>query len=191
MTIKELLTRSRSYRRFRQNKTVPESVLEELLQLALLSPSGGNHQPLAYFVSANENTNNIIFPFLAWAGYLKDWPGPVPGEQPAAYIVICCDTSIQNSPGVDHGIAAQSILIGAAEKGIGGCMIGSFKKNDLRTALGIPERYAPLLVLALGYPAEEVILTSPGPDGSVKYYRDAEGRHHVPKRKLADCIIRI
>ena len=127
---------------------------------------------------------------MAWAGYLRAWPGPAEGERPSAYIVILGDTEIRKTFGCDHGIAAQSIMLGATERGLGGCMIGSIKKNALRETLEIPERYEIQLVLALGKPAETVVLEDVGPDGDIKYYRDEADVHHVPKRSLDDLILR-
>ena len=90
----------------------------------------------------------------------------------------------------DVGITAQTILLAAAEKGLGGCMIGSFDKTELKKLLNFPEHVEPKLVIALGKPAEEIILVDPKEDGSVKYYRSEDGKtHYVPKRKLEDIIL--
>ena len=124
-----------------------------------------------------------------WAGYLRDWKGPAEGERPSAYIVILGDTEISNSFGCDHGIAAQSIMLGATERGLGGCMIGSIKGHALRQTLRLPERFKILLVLALGKPAERVVLEDVGPDSDIKYYRDDEDVHHVPKRSLNELVL--
>jgi len=187
--LKELILRNRSYRRFHQNVAIDRATLEELVELARLSASGGNVQPLKYVLASDPERNAQIFPHLAWAGYLKDWPGPTEGERPSAYIIILCDTEVSKSSGCDHGIAAQSILLGAAEKGLGGCMIGSVKRQELCSALDIPGRYELLLVLALGKPKDTVVLDAAGPDGDIKYWRDKDQVHHVPKRPLDEIIV--
>ncbi len=146
-------------------------------------------QPLKYVLSCEPQKNALIFPHLAWAGYLKDWPGPCEGERPSAYIIILGDTRISKSFGCDHGIAAQSILLGATERGLGGCIIGTVQREQLHKALDIPSAYQILLVLALGKPKEKVVLESVGPDGNIKYWRDSKGVHHVPKRALDDIIL--
>ena len=146
-------------------------------------------QPLKYILSCEPEKNVLIFPHLAWAGYLRDWPGPSEGQSPSAYIIILIDTKIRDSVGGDHGIAAQSILLGATEKGLGGCIIGSVQRDELRKALDIPSHYKILLVLALGKPREKVVIETVTPSGDIKYWRDAEGIHHVPKRTLDDIII--
>jgi nitroreductase len=189
MMIKELVAKNRSYRRFHEDVPIEYETLRELVDLARLSASAGNLQPLRYILSCDPKKNALIFPNIAWAMYLKDWAGPGEGERPSAYIIILEDTRISHPLRCDHGIAAQSILLGATEKGLGGCIIGAIKKRELRDALKIPERYEILLVLALGKPKEKVVLETVGPDGDIKYWRDGKGIHHVPKRSLDDIII--
>lgn len=187
--IKDLIRQNRSYRRFQQDFEITSDTLGQLIDLARMSPSGANLQPLKYIISCDKQKNDLIFPLLGWAGYLKDWPGPAEGERPSAYIIILGDTRISKSFGCDHGIAAQSILLGAAEQGLGGCMIGTIKKKELATTINNPEHFEILLVIALGKPAEQVVIESTGPDGDIKYWRDKDGVHHVPKRSLDEIII--
>ncbi|MBI3945345.1 MAG: nitroreductase family protein [Armatimonadetes bacterium] len=187
--IEDLVRRNRSYRRFYEERDIDAATLRELVNLARLSASGSNAQPLKYLLSTDRELNHRIFPTLGWAGYLRDWPGPAEGERPGAYIVILGDRRIRNSFGCDHGIAAQSILLGATERGIGGCMIGSVDRNRLREALQLPDHFEILLVIALGYPKEEVVLEDAPPGGDIRYYRDADGVHHVPKRTLDEIIV--
>jgi len=187
--IKDLILKNRSYRQFYQEATIELETLRELVDLARLSPSAANRQALKYILSCHPEKNALIFPHLAWARYLKDWPGPSEGERPSAYIIVLEDTEIKQSFGCDHGIVAQSILLGAAEKGLGGCMIAGVQKQKLSKALGIPPRYEIILVLALGKPREKVVVETVGADGDIKYWRDSEGVHHVPKRSLDDIII--
>lgn len=187
--LKELIRKNRSYRRFHQEVAVEMKTLKELIGLARLSASGSNRQPLKYILSCDPEVNAAIFPHLAWAGFLIDWGGPAEGERPAAYIIILNDTIIAKVPGVDHGIAAQSMMLGAAERGLGGCMVGSIEKDGLRKVLEIPDKYDILLVLALGKPAEKVVIEDVGPDGDIKYYRDDDDVHHVPKRTLEELIV--
>ncbi|MGP7971384.1 MAG: nitroreductase family protein, partial [Desulfobaccales bacterium] len=144
---------------------------------------------LKYLLSCEPCGNADIFSCLAWAGYLKDWPGPSEGERPAAYIVVLGDTEISKNFGCDHGIAAQSILLGARAQGLGGCMLGSIQRDRLRQIFQIPENLEILLVIALGRPKETVVLEEVAPGGSIKYWRDAAEVHHVPKRRLQDIIL--
>ena len=187
--IKDLIVKNRSYRRFHQELAVDRQTLRELIELARLSPSAANLQPLTYILSCEPEKNALIFPHLGWAGYLKDWPGPAEGERPSAYIIVLGDTHVSKSFGCDHGIAAQSILLGATEKGLGGCMIGTVQREELRNTLDIPARYEILLVLALGKPREKVVIEAADNTGDIKYWRDSQGTHHVPKRPLDDIIL--
>jgi nitroreductase len=189
--IKDLIAKNRSYRRFYQDQPVEMQTLRDLVELARLSPSGSNMQSLKYILSCEPEKNALIFKHLAWAGYLREWPGPEEGERPSAYIIILGDTAISKSSGCDHGIAAQSMLLGAAEKGLGGCMIGSVKRQELIQELNIPAGLEILLVLALGKPKEQVVIEPVGPDGSVRYWRDSDQVHHVPKRTLDDVILTV
>lgn len=187
--LRDLVERNRSYRRFDEGHAVDKATLSELVDLARLTPSSANLQPLKYLISAHPDGNAVIFPHLRWAGYLADWPGPPEGERPSAYIVILRDNHIFKGTSCDHGIAAQTILLGATERGLGGCMIGNIDMEGLREDTGIEDHLEILLVLALGKPAEEVRLEPVGADGDMKYWRDEEGVHHVPKRSLEEIII--
>ncbi|MFV1957307.1 MAG: nitroreductase family protein [bacterium] len=187
--LKDLVLKNRSYRRFAQEHVIGEGILRELVELARLTPSSANLQNLKYILSSDPERNGLIFPALAWAGYLKDWPGPEEGERPSGYIVILRDTDISSAESCDHGIAAQTILLGAAEIGLGGCIIGSIARKKLRRNFNIPDHLEILLVLALGKPIEAVKLETVGDDGSIEYWRDEKGVHHVPKRSLDDIIL--
>lgn len=187
--IKDLIKKNRTYRRFYEDFAVERNTLEELVDLARLSASAANRQPLKYILSCEQNKNDLIFPTLAWAVYLKDWLGPAEGERPSAYIVMLYDTEINKNYWCDPGIAAQSILLGATEKGLGGCIFASVKRDELRSALKIEERYEILYVLAVGKPKEKVVLETVGTDGDIKYWRDSQGVHHVPKRSLGEIIL--
>jgi nitroreductase len=187
--IRDLIISNRSCRRFQQDFAIERRTLEGLVELARFSASAANLQPLKYVLSSEPARNAQIFENLAWAGYLKEWPGPAEGERPSAYIVVLGDTEINNTFGCDHGIAAQSILLGARDQGLAGCMIGLIKRDELRKALEIPARHEILLVLALGKPKEEVVIDDVGPDGNIKYWRESNGVHHVPKRPLSELIL--
>ena len=187
--MRDLVLKNRSYRRFHEEVDITIETLKELIDLARLSASAMNAQPLRYILSCDRQKNSLIFPHLVWAAFLKTWPGPAEGERPSAYVVILGDTEISRLWDYDAGIAAQSILLGATEKGLGGCMIANIRKGGLRKALKMPERYEILLVLALGKPREKVVIEDVGSDGGTKYWRDREGVHHVPKRPLDDIII--
>lgn len=187
-SIKQLIVKNRSYRRFYQDKPIDTSTLMEFIDLARLSASARNQQSLKYVVSNTPEQNQQIFECLAWAGYLKDWDGPAEGERPSAYLVMLNDTNIATNHYCDEGIAAQSILLGATEKGLGGCIIAAVNKNKLAQTLQLPNHLSIVQVIALGYPSEKVVLDEMEGD-DYKYWRDTNDVHHVPKRKLDDLII--
>ncbi len=187
--LKELVMKNRSYRRFNQGVEVTEETLRELVELARLTPSGMNKQPLRYVLSCGKETNEKVFSTLKWAGYLTDWEGPEEGERPSAYIVMLKDTALGPYSVQDEGISAQTILLGATEKGLGGCMLSNVNRGALKELLGLEEKYEVAMVIAIGKPIEEVVIDKLGEDGGFKYWRDAERIHHVPKRELEELIV--
>jgi len=189
MNLRNLIEKTRTFRRFEGTHEITADTLASLVDLARLSASGANRQPLKYILVTDQAQREALYPCLAWAGYLITWEGPDPGERPTAYIVILGDKEISESFGIDHGIAAQSIMLGATEASLGGCIIASIKKERLRTVLDIPKQYEILLVLALGKPVEKVVLETIS-NNDVKYWRDDKSVHHVPKRTLDEIILR-
>lgn len=186
----DLLNKNRSYRRFDESYEIEYDVLKYLVELARLTPSSVNWQPLRFALVNDREKNALIFENLAWAGLLKEWKGPAEGERPSAYVVILTDTTVAKNMKTDVGIVAQTMMLGAAEKGLGGCMIGSVNRENVAQILGIDtERYAIDLVLALGKPAETVKIVDIPENGSTNYYRDDNGVHYVPKRSVEDFII--
>ena len=190
MNLKELIFKTRSYRRFDESYRIDDKTIESLIDLARLSASGANKQPLKYLYFNSVKDCGKIFPYLAWAGYLTEWPGPDKGERPSGYIIILGDRSISDVFGIDHGIAAQSILLGATEAGLGGCIIASIKREELINELSIRDNLEVLLVLALGKPVENVIIEEIK-NSDVKYWRDSDKNHHVPKRSLNELIVKL
>lgn len=180
---------NRSCRRFKEGSPVKEKTLRRLIGYVRQSASGANLQPLKFILSFTEDQNSQIFPALSWAGYMPEWGGPAEGERPSAYIIILGDTAITKSFQYDAGIASQSITLGASELGLGACLIGSIKRTLLREALSISDQYEILLVIALGKPAEKVVLDEIGGDGDVRYWRDERNVHHVPKRGIDELIL--
>ncbi len=187
-TLKDLILRNRSYRRFDESHVITREDLLDIIDAARLSASGRNAQPLKYFISADRELNGKIYPALAWAGYLTEWPGPEPGERPTAYIVQLHDTTFGSNYYCDDGIALQSIMLAAVEKGLGSCIIASLRKDILSELLALPGHFKILHVIALGKPVEKVVIEEMK-DGNFRYWRDEEGVHHVPKRSLDELVI--
>ena len=187
--LKDLIQKNRSYRRFIEDEPILRDTLTELINLARFSPSAGNLQPLKYILSCKKEKNELIFKHIKWAAYLTDWVGPEKGERPSAYIIITGDRNVSSNFYCDHGIAAQSILLGAIEKGLGGCIIANIDKQNLIKDLNIPQNLEILLVIALGTPEEKIKIEGIPENKSIKYWRTADRTHHVPKRSLEDIIL--
>lgn len=186
--LNDLVLKNRSYRRFDGKTAVSLKTLEQLVELARICPSSRNQQALKFMAINKPDQCEKLFPCLAWAGYLKDWNGPVPAERPTAYIVILGDTQVGSKFEIDLGICAQTILIGAVEKELGGCMIATIKRDQLRILFSIPPYLEILLVLAIGKPVEKVVI-EPVKDGNIRYWRDQNQIHHLPKRSLQEILI--
>ena len=191
MEFREIVENNRSYRRFDQKRRLDKTELLELADLARKTPSAGNRQLLRYVISCSPEINSRIFETLGWAASLPDWPGPQEAERPSGYIVIVTEGDSWDWARVDLGIAAQTILLGAAAQGLGGCMLGNVRKEQLREILELEDNLVIQLVIALGKPVEEVVLEKAGRGDSLTYYRTEDRVHHVPKRKLTDLVIRI
>lgn len=193
--LKNLVRQTRTVRRFQEAKPLPPEMLHDLVDLARLGGSARNAQALKYMIVTGDNQRQDLFPLLAWAGYLPHWPGPAAGERPPAYILCLLDSRVQKGPlteaHFDLGIATQNLLLGAAAQGIFGCRIGAFVPARVQQLVNLPEQYSVLLVLALGYPSETVVLEEVGDDGDIRYWHDEKGIHHVPKRRLADVLVAV
>ncbi len=188
MTVREMVEKNRSIRIFKQSPAPSRAQLEAWVDVARITSSGGNLQPLAYYLSADAATNAKIFSTLRWAGYLTDWAGPAEGEQPTAYIILLRDNDVTNNFIIDHGIASEVIRLAANEEGFGSCLVGSVDPAELRELTGISNRYEILLVLAIGTPGERIVLEAAA-GGNIRYWRDGHGALHVPKRALRDVLV--
>ncbi len=188
--LKDLILKNRSYRRFVESEKISMDDLRGLVDLARLSASSGNFQFLRFYLSSDLETNNKIFPNLAWAKHLSGWKGPAEGERPSAYIIILGVKSFEKFFSCDHGIVAQSMLLGAVEKGYGGCMIAAVNRKAVMKELNIfQDTYQLQLVVALGKPGETIVIDKATKNSDLKYWRDSNSVHHVPKLALDDLII--
>ena len=184
--LRDLIIKNRSTRRYHQDVAVNRETLLELIDMARLSPSGGNRQLLKYYLSCEPEKNDIIYRHISLGG------SPPEGERPSAYIIVLNDTQLgtYGPTEVDHGIAAQSILLGATEKGLGGCMVGMVNRKELQKVLNIPARYEILLVLTIGKPKEKFVFEPVEQSmENMRGWWDEQGVRHIPKRKLEDIII--
>ena len=190
--IKELAMKSRSYRGYDNTRKITREELEELVDCARYAPSSVNRQPMKFFLACEEEDLRKIQPLTGWARALPDMRLPHPGKEPTGFIVICQET--EWDPDLsrylrDVGALAQTMLLAAAERGLGGIMIGNFSPKRISQALSLPEHIVPMLIIALGKPDETVVLTEAWNGEDLRYYRDENDVHYVPKRKLEDIIL--
>ena len=182
----EIISGRRTIRRFKP-EPVSRDLLERLVDAGRLAPSAANLQPLEFVVVDEEKLKAEVFPCLKWAAYIAPAGDPGPGEEPAAYIVTLANTKVREKMfEYDVGAAMENMILAALAEGVGSCWLLSIDRDRLRAALGVPDHYRVDSVLALGYPAEEPAAEVLGE--SCRYWKDGEGRLHVPKRALGTVI---
>ena len=189
--LKDLVVQTRSYRSFDPERPVTREDMLGFIDIARRAASAINRQPLRYRVVSEAGECAKMLANTRYAGALSI-KLPPEGMAPTGYIAIFADSEVAKDntwAQKDLGIAAQTIMLAATEKGFGGCMVGSFNAERLNADLDIPTRYTPLLVLALGTPAEEVRLVEAEDAEHLIYYRDGENVHYVPKLKLEDVLL--
>lgn len=189
--IKDIIKKSRSYRIFDENYKLSKQDLIDLIELARFSPCGKNGQYLRFIPIYKEEVLKEIYPCLAWAAYLKDWKGPTEGERPTGIILVVSKEGNLNDPilACDMGIVSQSIMLGAVEKNLGGCMIRALNRNKIYDVLNLSDDYIIHIALAIGKPAQEVIIENIHENEDIKYWMDKDNTHHVPKIILEDLVI--
>ncbi len=179
----ETIVARRTIRRFKPDP-VPRQLLARLTESARLAPSAANLQPLEFVAVDDEAVRAAIFPCLKWAAYIAPAGDPGPGEEPKAYVVTLVNTKVREKMfEYDVGAAMENMILAALAEGVGSCWLLSVDRDRLRTVLGVPEAYRIDSVLALGYPAEDPAAEAMGE--SCRYWKDAGGRLHVPKRPAA------
>lgn len=189
--MESLVLRCRSCRSFDENTPITREIMTELVDLARRTASGMNKQPLRYRILTEQSDLDKMTVNARFASSLQGIHLPPEGKKPTGYILMFADREAGSPAALalkDTGIAAQTILLSATEHGFGGCMLGSYDAARLLADFDIPDRYEPMLVIALGKPAERALLTDEH-NGSLTYYRDAAGNHCVPKRKLEEVLI--
>lgn len=185
--LKDLVLKNRSYRRFDESRRISAEELMELAELGHYTPSAKNKQPVRFVLVSSEESCGKVFETVGWAGYLEDWDGPKAGERPSGYIILLSPEGTNCQ--WDEAIIGQTILLGAVEKGMGGCFIGCIDRQKLADNIDIPDEYKAGLIIALGYPVENVVIKDIGLSDDIKYYRDEEQNHYVPKYVMDDVII--
>ena len=190
--IKDIVKKSRSYRGYDERRKLTREELLELVDCARYAPSSVNRQPFQYLLAYEQEHLDKLQPLTGWARALPQMKLPHPGKRPTGFMVICQNTQWDGDLGRyvrDVGIVAQTMLLSATEMGLGGIMIGNFSPKRVSQVMELPEHIVPMLIVALGRPDEEIVLTELEPGGSTDYYRDEQDVQYVPKRKLEDIVL--
>ena len=188
--LRDLLVKTRSFRSFDPDVKIKREELISFVDNARITAATRNLQPLKYKIVDTEPELSACLPSLRFAASLGI-KLPPDGHEPTSLIVMCHDNDVAPFKELylkDIGICAEVIMLSATEAGYGSCMIGSYNEGELKAALNLPENLMINLVVALGKPDETCVLVE-AEDGNVKYYRDANNTHYVPKRTLEDILI--
>ena len=146
--LKDLLKACRSYRGYDESYRFTEEELMELVDHTRYAASSMNIQPLKFYLAWEKEEVDRIQPLTGWAKQMPEMELPHKGMCPTAFIIICQDLSVDDRLARFHrdvGLVAQTILLAAAEKGLGGCMIGSYGAKPVKECLHLPENLMPML----------------------------------------------
>ena len=193
MEVYEAAINRRSIREFKDTP-VPYDVLEKCVNAARLAPTAANRQLCEHVIVDDEDLLPRAFDTIQnWMGETRPAGGWPSGRRPTAYIVTPIDSEQEDKTEgkrintmCDTGMAVENMALVAWEYGLGSCVVRSYKEDELKELLNIPDKYEIGLMLALGYPDETTFIEEFG--DSYKLWVDSEGVRHVPKKKLADIL---
>lgn len=181
-----LLRQNRSYRGYDKNCVVTQAQLRRIAEVCTKVPSGRNQQVLRFKLLTRDSGSEKMQGLYKLGGALPELHLPFPGTEPEAFIIICSAVEPDKWVHMDVGIFAQSMLLKAVELGLGGICIGAFNKAAVQEAFALP--CEPVLVLAIGKPAEHIELVPVRAGEPLKYYRE-NGVHYVPKIVVDDLLL--
>ena len=182
MSVMEKLLTRRTYRRFEQ-KSVPQDVVEDLIDAVRLSSCGANRQAVRLIVVQSPEMAAKVHPLVKWAAYLPPEQGtPKAEELPTLYAAVVQDTSIPGDLNTDTGIALANMTLAAWDKGVGSCIMGAINKPALTELLGIEEPQKLAFMVAFGYLTHKARIVPLTQETGVKYYLDENRDYCVPKR---------
>lgn len=185
-TIDELLLKNRSTRGYKTAYKVSLGELERIAGVCTRIPSARNQQVLRFRLVTHDSGADRVLPLVKMGAALPELHLPFPGTEPEAFIMVCSTVTENPMVDIDLGIAAQSMLLKAAEMGLNGLIIAAFNRTKLQEELSLP--YPPLLVIAIGK-GDECIELVPITEGESHAYYRRDGIHFVPKVRLPDLII--
>jgi len=183
---KQIVSNTRSTRRFKKDITIDKKELIELINLARVTSSGKNMQPLKYIAITDKEIKDEVYKPLVWAAHLKDWDQSE-DEKPSAYILVINDTKVDGFATIDSGIAMQTIMLGATVKGYSGSILASIDKVAYKKLFNLADHLEPMFIIALGVRDEEIKIVE-ATKVDTNYYRDGD-IHCVPKRNLGKVLL--
>ena len=145
----------KSVRKFDSQRTVDDATIEKILKAAMCAPSAMDKRPWEFVVVRDREQLRKLGERLPYSRV---------GNGAQAAIIVC--GSLDNGlPGRgkeywihDCSAASMNILLAAHGLGLGAVWTGVYPGEDrvaaVREILAIPDGYAPLNVIPLGYPAE-------------------------------------
>ena len=184
--VDDLLLRNRSYRGYYKDFVVSEEMLRRIVSVNSRIPSARNQQVLRFRLVTKGAEAEAVLANIRLGNAHPEWHLPLPGTEPEAFIIVCSCQPESRLVSIDLGISLQSMLLKAVEMGLGGIIVQAFNKVRISQALQLP--YEPLVVLAIGKPAERVELVPIRENESHAYYRE-NGIHRVPKIPADQLII--
>lgn len=189
MSVLELMTTRRTYRRFAQTP-VPQEAVEAIIHALRFSSSARNAQTIRLLLVEKPGDVCRVNELVKWAGALPPELGtPKPDELPTLFAALLQDTEAGPRNDTDAGIALANITLAAWEKGVGSCIMQAIDRPALTALLGLPESQYLHSMVAFGYPAHKSTVVPVPESGSLKYYLDEQRDYYVPKRP-ADELVR-
>ena len=184
METKEAILSRRSIRKF-SDRPLPPHGLSELIALARLSASAGNHQIIRYAEISKKENRDVVFSALNWAMYLPDF-SISEGEEPRGYIILLQKDHPSPFFEFDSGCASSTIMLAAQEMGLASCCLKIARPEILSNAFPF-DGYRAVYAIALGYPAIQS-KTVPQKE-SHRYFTDENGNFFVPKLSTEEVTL--
>ncbi|WP_072680941.1 nitroreductase family protein [Arcobacter sp. LA11] len=185
--LKTLIQDSRTTRRFKKDAIVNFEDLKEILDLARITSSAKNMQPIKYILVTNKDSVERLTQTAKWAAHLKDWEQKE-DEKPSAFILMLNDQMIDGFPMFDAGASFTAISLAAKAKGLATCPMASIDKELCKELFVIPDCYDVMIGIAVGVGAENIKLVDTK-KLDTNYYRLEDETHCVPKRTLEQIIV--
>ena len=172
MPFYELIKNRRSIRQYIDRK-IEEEKINRLTAAALMSPSSKNSKPWEFIIVENRDT-------LVKLSESRNHGSQMLARAPLA-IVVLADTAKSDVWPEDASIAALMIQLQAQDLGLGSCWVQIYQRwkdetqsseDFIRKVLEIPEKYAVLCVISIGYSNEERLPHEPEKLANDKIHRE-------------------